>query len=479
MDRELHRDEAGLLDRVYSLISLMNGFPDEVSDEEAEGIVRVLPHDTANAVTALFRPRVRRASLAFFKMLGSWLERARRVREEGGKVILVPFNFPVEAIHVFRRAVPVTSEVLTTLGVVALEGQGERYWDFAMSLGLPDNLCSANTVELGSILTERDFAPDAIVQAAVGGCDVNSKIHEFVAHYLGIPQFILEKPTECTSRGRRRYLQNFISLMEQLQEFIGEELEEERMREVMELANRCTDLQNEIWELHRNIPNPVPNVFALFSYGTRFSCWGREEGVRTLEEMRDSILRMMRSGDIPERERARCIWIYTGYYFDFLGFFDWMEEQGISYLGDGLDLFFPARVDTSGLESMIEGMAEAAWNMPMTRQVGGDSMWARWLDDVIYAIRDLGADCAIYSGHHSCKQTWSVFAAVRNEIARRAGVPTLCLQGDSWIRRMTPMSVLQEEISRFVDTVVCPVGRKRRERRRRGSFRLSGSPAEG
>ncbi len=468
MVEDLNRGEVGLLNRVYSLISLMDRFPEEVSDEEAEGVIKVLPGDTARALTALFQPRVRRASLAFFRMLGSWLESARRVREEGGKVILVPFNFPVEAIHVFRRAVPVTSEVLTTLGVVALEGQGERYWDFAMSLGLPDNLCSANAVELGSVLSERDFAPDAIVQAAVGGCDVNSKIHEFVSHYLGIPQFILEKPTECTSRGRRRYLQNFKQLMERLQEFIGEELEEERMREVMENANRCVELQNEIWEMHRGVPNPVPNVYALFSYGTRFSCWGREEGVRTLETMRDSVLDMLRSGDVPEEERARCVWIYTGYYFDFLGFFSWMEERGISYLGDGLDLFFPARTDTSSMESMLEGMAEAAWNMPMTRQVGGDSMWVRWLDDVIFAIKDLGANCAIYSGHHSCKQTWSVFAAVRNEITRRAAVPTLCLQGDSWIRRMTPISVLQEEISRFVDTVVAPSGRRRRAARRRG-----------
>jgi benzoyl-CoA reductase/2-hydroxyglutaryl-CoA dehydratase subunit BcrC/BadD/HgdB len=456
-----------LLDRVYSLIRLMNGFPEDLSDEEAEGLIRVLPPDTARAVTALFRPRLRRSSLAFFKMLGSWLERAHRVKEEGGKVILVPFNFPVEAIHVFEKAVPVTSEVLTTLGVVALEGQGERYWDFAMSLGLPDNLCSANTVELGSVLTERDFTPDAIVQAAVGGCDVNSKIHEFVAHYLDIPQFILEKPTECTSRGRRRYLLNFLALMERLQEFIGEELEEKRVREVMERANRCAALQNEIWELHRHVPDPVPNVFALFSYGTRFSCWGREEGIRTLESMRKTALEILDKGDLPPRERARCIWIYTGYYFDFLGFFDWMEQNGISYLGDGLDLFFPAQVDTSSMDSMMQGMAEAAWNMPMTRQVGGDSMWARWLDDVTFAIKDLGADCAIYSGHHSCKQTWSVFAAVRNEITRRTGVPVLCLQGDSWIRRMTPMSVLQGEISSFVETVVAPP--RRRQRRSRAS----------
>ncbi len=455
---------SGLLDRTQGLVSLMRGFPDWISDEEAEGIIGVLPPDTSRTVTALFDPRIRRTSLAFFKMLDAWMSEVRRVREEGGKVVLVPFNFPVEAIYAFRGAVPITSEVLSTLGVAALEGQGERYWDFAMSLGLPDNLCSANTIELGSVLTEKDLTPDAIVQAAVGGCDVNSKIHEFVSHYLGIPQFILEKPTDNSARGRRRYLGNFLRLMRQLEEFVGEELDEGRVREVMERANRCTDLYHELWELHKHVPCPVPNVFALFLYGTRFTSWGKDEGIRTLEAMCQASLDIAARGDYLAEERARCIWVYTGYYFDFLGFFNWMEEQGVSYLGDGLDLFFPAQVDTSSLETMFAGMAESAWNMPMTRQVGGDSMWARWLDDIVYAVKDLGANCAIYSGHHSCKQTWSVFSAVRSEIAKRTGVPTLCLQGDSWMRRMTPVSVLQEEVSRFVDTVVAS-GRRRRRRR--------------
>ena len=104
------------------------------------------------------------------------------------------FNFPPEIVHAFDNLYPLTSEVLTTLGVAALEGQGERYWNYAMGLGLPDHLCSANTIELGSILTGVDFKPDVIISGASGACDVNAKIHEFVSLYMDVPQIILENP---------------------------------------------------------------------------------------------------------------------------------------------------------------------------------------------------------------------------------------------------------------------------------------------
>ena len=43
---------------------------------------------------------------------------------------------------------------------------------------------------------------------------------------------------------------------------------------------------------------------------------------------------------------------------------------------------------------------------------------------------------------------------VRSELMKREKIPTLILQGDSWIKRMTPISVMQEMIEEFVNNVV-------------------------
>jgi len=443
--------------------------PDYFSDDEFEGLVGFfLPRDLQVSVGSFMARRSRRAGIAFIKMMAKWLRQAVTAREEGRKVILVPFNFPPEIIYVFKGAVPLTSEMLSTMGVVGLEGQGERYWDYAMGLGIPDSLCSSNTIALGSILMGGSFTPDAIVQSAPGSCDANSKIHEFVAHYHGIPQLFLEKPTDSGRRGREQYAAYFRRFMEELQEFLDEEPEEERMREILERANTCTELYYELFDLHKHVPCPVPGIYSPLTYGSRFCMWGREEAVEVLNIMVGSVKEIMEREDYPVREeRARTFWAYLPFYFEMRGFFGWMEEQGITFLNDLLSFCFPSPVDTSTKESMLEGMAEAAWNMPMTRQMGGEPMQLRWLEDIAYAINELGANCAVYCGHHSCKQTWSVFASVRNEIQKRAGVPTLCLQGDSWMRSMTPIGVLQEEIAHFVDSVVA--GKRRKARRKTAS----------
>ena len=452
----------GLFERVESLVKVAMLLPHGMSDEEVEGVLRVLPPDCSRSMRALLSPRFRDVSLDFMGMIGGWIQEVRQAREEGRKVVLVPFNFPPEIIYLFRNAVPLTSEVMTTLGVSVLEGQGERYWDYAMGLGIPDFLCSSSTIELGSILTGRDFEPDIIVQSAPGACDANSKIHEFVSLHMGIPQVILEKPTEATSRGRELHRRYFLAFLRRLEDMIGEELEEEHMREVLGEGNRAADLYYELYDLKKFSPCPVPNVFSIFTYGTRFTRWGRPQAVEMMRSMVDLARRRREEEAYPAPEEvARCLWLYIGYYFDFLGFFNWMEERGITYLNDILSLCQPRHVDTTSKESMLAGLAEACFEYPMTRQMGADSMSLSWIEDMSFFIRDLNANCAIYSGHHACKQTWSIVNRVRKEITGRTGAPVLCLQGDSWIRRMTPISVLQEEIEAFVDNVVARRRRKR------------------
>ncbi|MBU4441411.1 MAG: 2-hydroxyacyl-CoA dehydratase family protein [Actinobacteria bacterium] len=460
--------EAGMFNRVNALFEVVGKLPDSMSDEEVAGLMSLLPKDSRNSLSALFIPRLREGSLAFVKMLSKWLEEARRAPEEGKKTILVPFCFPPEIIQAFDNAFPVTSEILSTLGVIALEGQGERYYDMALGIGLPDHICSSNAIEVGSMLGSDDFRPQAIVSAAAGSCDINAKTHELLAHFHGIPQFVLEKPVDNTSRGREQYGKNFRRLVSQLEEFLDEELTEEKLRRICEKSNRCTEVFMELWDLHKAVPDPVPNLFALFTYGTRFSMWGTQEAIDCLKVMVDVSKRRLEEGAYPaERELARCVLTYTSYYFDLAALFNWMEEQGYSYLSDGLGLLFPEPIDLSSRDSMLEGMAVEARNMPMTRQVGGESMSMNWLEDAIFASRDLKADCAIYSGHHSCKQTWSVASILRTELMKREGIPMLSLQGDSWIRRTTPISVIQAEIDEFIKNVVASKKTPRRKVGRR------------
>ncbi len=453
----------GLFNRINATFGVIKKLPETMSDEEVEGLLKVMPRDPAETLTFLLRPEIRDASLAFFRLLLLWLEEAKRAKEEGKKVVLLPFSFPPELIHCFDNLFPLTSEVLSTLGVMALEGQGEEYWDYAMGLGLPDHICSSSTIELGSALMGRDLEPDAIISATVGSCDANSKIHEFVAHWLDIPQIFLEKPPYEDQRGLNFFKKCYGKLVCSLEELAEENLRDDNLYNVINHANRATELHYDLWELKKQVPCPVPGIFSIYTCGTRWAMWGREEGVQVMEKMVEVARKNLEDPLYSSREElARTFWIYTGYYYDVLRFFTWMEERKVSHLGEALMVCFPRPIDTSSRESMLEGMAESAWHMFMTRQIGGDSMSLRWLDDMVYILKDLGANCAIYPGHHACKQTWSVFSIVRSEIARRTGIPTLGLHGDCWVSRTTPMSAVLEEVGQFIDNVVLKKPKKKK-----------------
>ena len=461
-----HTSQTGLIDRIGNLLDLIPRMPLVLSEAETAGLLKLLPPEAGQSLAAFFQPHVREAGLRFLRLISRWLGDARRAADQGKKVILVPFNFPPELVTAFDNAFPITTEILTTLAAAGLEGGGERYWDFMMGLGLPDHICSSNSIELGSMLSGEDLHADAIISAAPGACDANSKIHEFASHYLGIPQFILEKPVDDSPEGRRLYDAYFAQLIQQLEDFLDEKLTDDKLRAVLSRANRCSELYWQLWDLHKPTPCPVPNIFSLMLAGTRFAMWGTDPGVEMMEHLVRVAQHRHREGVPPQR--ARVLWAYTSYYFDLTGLYTWMEQQGYVHLMDALDLCMPQPIDLSTRETMIAGLVETNWNYPMNRQMGAPSMSRQWVEDMIYTARELRADCVVYCGHDACKQTWSVVSILRDELERRAGIPTLILHGDSWMKRTTPITVVQQELREFIENVVVPRGGKggRKTRRR-------------
>lgn len=457
----------GLFNRVIQLFELIVKIPDDVSDEEVEGLFALLPSDTREALIGFFEPNIRTVSISFFKMIAKWMFDARAAHDKGKKVVLVPFNFPPELVLAFDNAEVLTTEVMTTLGAVALEGKGEPYWDVQMSLGLPDHICSSNSIELGSMLSGEDFNPDAIISAAPGGCDVNSKIHEFVSNYMEIPQFIIEKTVDDTPEGKEQYKLYFNVLISQLEEFLGEKLTEDKLRTILTGANRCTELYWELWELHKARPCPVPNMYSLFLAPARFCMWGTPECISVMEKMVQVAKERYEKGAYEgETEVARCLWAYTSYYFNPTQLFTWMGKRGYTHLADVLNLYMPRPIDTTSMDTMIDGMIQAAWDYPMTRQMGSQSMSKAWIEDMIHVSKELKADCIIYCGHDACKQTWSVISILREEMMKRAGIPVLVLHGDSWRKTTTPITVLQKNIEEFIVNMVEKKSGKRRKVRK-------------
>lgn len=465
------REGENAFERTLDILDMIYMFPNSLSDEELEGVARYVNPDIRRTALGLLElPSARTAEMSFVKKTIDILREAQRAKAEGKKVVFVPFTFPPEIIFAFDNLFPVCTEVVAGLVVNVCAGQGERFWDYAMGMGLPDSLCTANTMTVGSFMMGPGLKPDAIVSNAPGSCNPNAKIHAFAADYLGIPQFILEKPTDDSQRGRELYHTYMLKLIGELEEFAGEELSEERLRGTVTRAARAADLYKEFWELRKAKPCPVPNIFSANILFIRSQMWGRDEAVDLLQEMIDLSRERLRTGETTApREVARIYVSYIYALFDLYGFFTTLEKKGISILGDILAIHFFPPADTSSKESMVRWLSEVAFDYPMTRQMGSESISLKWLEDISRAVKDLQADCCVYIGHHACKHTAGSLTFLRNELMKLSGVPTLTLVGDSFDKRHTPMSMIQEEIELFVDEVVV-------KKRRGPRLKKRGSP---
>ncbi|MBW2060731.1 MAG: 2-hydroxyacyl-CoA dehydratase [Deltaproteobacteria bacterium] len=446
------------LERIVTNFELASALPDDLDLESPamKAVIDAMPESRRATFLAMFKdPDVREISTIFNRSSGKYWRSLLTARDEGKKIVFVPFNFAPEIFHALNM-VPVCVEVLTTMAQNLEEGV-EEYLDLAVERGLPDTMCSTQRGVIGLFEAGILEKPDLIINGALGSCDPNSKAFEYMAEKFDIPALYLDIPYYHDKRALDYYARGFKNAVKAIEEMTGHKLDPDRLHEVVDYTNQATELFFEINELKKNVPNPVPNYYNMQHVGTKFMMVGTPEAVdyykKALEVSKD---RLKKGKHVLPEERIRVFFIYTFFYFD-SSIYSWFQDEiGVSYLMDVLSAFdFNPYIDTSSVDSMLYGLAEEMFNLPMTRQLAGSwDMHANWLWDMLYYGKTYKADCAVFSGHLACKQAWGVYRLVSDAIKKELGIPTLRLEGDGWDARITPMSVIKEQLEEFFETLV-------------------------
>ena len=449
--------ERNALERMVETFQQGAMIPEEMDLEspEMQALLEFMPESRRNTFLAMAKdPDVRKMSNVFNDGLGRYWENVNTAKERGKKVVFVPFNFAPELCFAMDL-IPVCVEVLNTMALTLEEGL-EPYLDLAVERGLPDSMCSAQRGIVGLLEAEILDKPDLLINGALGGCDPNSKIFEYMAEKFDIPALYLDLPYYHDDRTLEHYAKGFKKIVKALEEMTGHKLDPDRLREVVDNTNRATELFMEINELKRHVPNPVPNYYNMQHTGTKLMLAGTPDAITYYQAALDICKDRLKNGrHVHPEERIRIFFMYTGYYFDNEIYSWFQEEMGVSYVMDVLNAFdFNPYIDTSSTETMIKGLAEVMLNLPMTRQLKGSwDMPGNWLQDVLYYAETYKADCMVFTGHTACKQAWGVYRLVADEAKRRLGIPSLRLEGDGWDARITPMSVIKEQFEDFFATL--------------------------
>ena len=445
------------LERMVEIFQMGSALPEDMDldSPEMKAIIEMMPESQRNTFLAMAKdPDVRKMSEVFNRGLGNHWNAVYGAKDSGKKIIFIPFNFCPEILHAMDL-VPVCVEVLNTMALNLEEGL-EPYLDLSVERGLPESMCSAQRGVVGLMEAGLLDKPDLLVNGALGFCDTNYKIFEYMAEKFDIPVLYLDLPYDNDARALDYYAKGFKRVVKAIEEMTGAKLDPDRLREVVENTNKATELFMEINELKRHVPNPVPNYYNMHHTGTKLMLAGTSDAVEYYQTALDICKDRLKKGKhvLPE-EKHRLLFMYNGFYFDSELYSWFQEEMGVTYLMDTLSFFdFIPCIDTSSVDSMLTGLAEDMFNIPMTRQLrAGWNMPGNWLEDVLHYAETYKADCMVFTGHAACKQAWGAYRLVADEVKKRLGIPSLRLEGDGWDARITSMEVIKEKFEEFFSMI--------------------------
>lgn len=442
-----------MVDTFHQGAILAEQFDPESSSMKA--IIEAVPESRRHAFLAMARDAdIRKMSVAFNRAVGKYWNDVCTAKEAGNIRVYHTFNVAPEIFHALDGVTPVCLEILNTMTMTLEEGI-HPYLDLAVERGLPDSICSSQRAFVGLLEAGLIEKPDLLV-GSLGGCDSQSKIYEYMSERFDIPLICIETPYYSDARALSYYRSGFKALVRTIEDMTGHKLNPDRLREVCEQTNQATELFMEMDELKRHVPNPVPNHYNMQHLAAKVMIAGIPDAVDYYQPALDVCMERLSQGKhvMPE-EKIRLMFLYTAFYFD-NSLYSWFEEeQGVSYLTD-LPVFYDFNpvIDTSSVETMLDGLAEETFNMPMTRQrKGGWDMAANWLDDVLHYAETYKATALVFAGHVACKHAWGVHRLVADEVKTRLGIPSLRLEGDSWDSRITPMPAIRAQFEEFFTTL--------------------------
>ncbi len=402
----------------------------------------------------------------FLKMLSRYLRNVLSARQEGKKLGVTTFCF-LPGLFYALDVVPVTLEVLSALGGLMWKRGMYDYLDYGCEEGFTETSCSSQRGALGAYLAGLGEKIDFVVCDTPGVCDTNANAYAFASEYLGVPFYALNYPQTLGDEPTERYhVEDYQALIAFLEEQSGNRLREERLRSILEEADKQDRLLSDLEDMHCLVPTPLPPMYNLFIYVGRFLFSGRPEYTRLLQAMHalaGARAGSGRSGLRSGEERLRAFMCYIDHYTLNLRFWDWLDDRGIAHMGSCLSRNFrdfnaytrdmPSAgytIRTGGMEEMIESIAQMNARSPMVRSIRGPYDGPNmWLEETLSLARIFKADCIIYNGTPGCRNTWGMVKPFARETEAQ-GYPTHIMYDDAFDDRVESWEATAGRLDEFL-----------------------------
>jgi len=433
-----------------ALAGHLPGLLQALPEYHASLIPRVYP----DLIEALLKRKNRNAIGTFLLAFQQYLTDLTDGIDRGSPVVS---NFPFFSPEIFlgMGLVPCLSEAVPLIIALALTDGVAQELDETEREGLPGHVCGFQRVPMKAIEKGLLPKPDLFV-TNTAPCDSSNIMYHYISERLRVPVVWVDSPYYNDARAFRYYLEEFRRMVEELERATGRTLDEDRLREHVEMGNEQLRYLYKLQDLRKHAPCPDPGMHRVLDTLAVMMCGVNRRMVEYTKTCYEEARARVERGTtfLPEGKREiRTLWTYS-HLPNLLSLASWLEDEfGSTYLECPLS-FLPGdrvgTVDTASVDSMLEGLAWRSFHFPMHRNVMGYS--DVHVNEVVQIARTYHAQAALFGGNHTCKYAWTLPKILRDVLEDELGIPSLTYEVDYMDARFAPHASVKAALGEFFRT---------------------------
>ncbi len=385
----------------------------------------------------------------YLRLIVKNIKDAIHAHEEGNFYAVHSTQFPIEFFYPLGIK-PLFNELYSTIvGIVSNDNQ--KFISTADDLGFPCYNCSYYRTWYGMIEAGAWPKPDFITYSS-SPCDNTPKGQEMAAKAMNVPSYGMDRPYKLfTPQSMAYWRKENEGLIRFLEEQTGRKMDYNKLKEVVQLSYRATEIYLEINHLRNKVPTPMPAEAAFAPMAAYRAFAGTQECVDYLEQLRDELKERVANGmGAVNPERFRYVYASSLPYFD-LELMPLMEKRyGAVNCSDTSQWW---RENAEWLIDPEDPVGNLAYRVSFGPANCLHGTMVDQAEEVKQMALQSKADAVIYFNNRGCRHISSGYRIVKDKIERELGIPWGTIDCDMLDKSFTTREKILEKLDTFFEMV--------------------------
>jgi len=390
-----------------------------------------------------------KSTAPYMELMIQYFERVVRAKKEGKTVVCHSTCLHPEILFAMD-IVPLYLEFYQIY--MCFFNDAQEFLNISAEHGFPPEVCSSQRATDAMCITGLFPKVDAFIYSNMV-CDNVPKSGESMALHYKVPGHFIDRPYKLElPRHKAYYRKELESQIRFLEEVAGRKMDYERLKEVLDISYRTALVSQEINELRKAVPCPMPAEAAWIPSAVNLALSGLPEALAYVEQFRDELKERVANGigAVPN-ERFRIVYPYAMPMGD-MELMSVMEERygavcvadmSIRWGGNGKWLVDPSDPVGNLVEKDRVIYPNCVLPGPLENMVS----------DNVKMAQEYQADGAIWFAAIGCRHGAGSIRAQKDELEKHLNIPMIAISCDHVDKAFTTREEMLNKLDGFFEMV--------------------------